>query len=89
MVSCDKNIELYRIPTIEEVKALVFALSGKSAGGPDGFTGIFFQECWDIIGEDIHEMLKLFYGGISLPKSITHTKLVLLPKNQRFKHSLI
>jgi len=80
MVACDQNIELCRIPTIEEVKAAVFALSDESSSGPDGFTGIFFQECWGIIGEDIHAMLKLFYGGSSLPKSITHTNLVLLPK---------
>ncbi|XP_070034673.1 uncharacterized protein [Nicotiana tomentosiformis] len=83
MVSCDQNIELYRIPTIEEVKAAVFALSGETASGPDSFTCIFFQECWDIIGEDIHEMLKLFYGGSSLPKFITHTNLVLLTKKQQ------
>ncbi|XP_070055358.1 uncharacterized protein [Nicotiana tomentosiformis] len=63
MVSCNQNIELCRIPTIEKVKAAVFALSGESASGLDGFTGIFVQECWDIIGEDIHAMLKLFYGG--------------------------
>nr|XP_009606476.1 uncharacterized protein LOC104100838 [Nicotiana tomentosiformis] len=52
MVSSDQNIELCRISTIEEVKAIIFALSGESAGGPDGFTGIFFQESWDIIGEE-------------------------------------
>nr|XP_016450038.1 PREDICTED: uncharacterized protein LOC107774897 [Nicotiana tabacum] len=39
MVSCDQNIELCRIPTIEEVKAAVFALSDESSSGPDGFTG--------------------------------------------------
>ncbi|XP_070045468.1 uncharacterized protein [Nicotiana tomentosiformis] len=40
MVSCDQNIELCRIPTIEEVKAAVFSLSGESASGLDGFTVI-------------------------------------------------
>nr|XP_016481434.1 PREDICTED: uncharacterized protein LOC107802438 [Nicotiana tabacum] len=81
MVSTEKNLELCRIPTKEEVKAIIFELSGESASGPVGFTGIFFQVCWDIVAEDIHNMIKLFYGGRSLPKSITHTNLVLLPKN--------
>nr|XP_016487821.1 PREDICTED: uncharacterized protein LOC107807882 [Nicotiana tabacum] len=76
MVSSDQNLELCRIPTIEEVKATVFALNAESAGGPDSFTGIFFQECWDIIGEDIHEMLKLFYGGSPLPKSISLSNFI-------------
>nr|XP_016490007.1 PREDICTED: uncharacterized protein LOC107809825 [Nicotiana tabacum] len=39
MVSSEHNLELCRSPTRDEVKALVFALSGKSASGPDGFTG--------------------------------------------------
>ncbi|XP_070042829.1 uncharacterized protein [Nicotiana tomentosiformis] len=80
MVSSEQNLELCISPTREEVKAAVFALSGDSTSGPDSFTSIFFQVCWDIVGEDIHNMLKLVYIGCSLPKSITHTNLVLLPK---------
>ncbi|XP_070042663.1 uncharacterized protein [Nicotiana tomentosiformis] len=37
----------------------------------------------DIIGADIHNMVLHFYGGAALPKSITHTNLVLLPKKPR------
>ncbi|XP_070034559.1 uncharacterized protein [Nicotiana tomentosiformis] len=48
-VSLDKIMELCRMPTIEEVKGAVFALSGDIASGPDGFTGVFYQECWDIV----------------------------------------
>jgi len=42
MMSNEKNAELYRIPSRDEVKGAVYALSGESASGPDGFTGIFF-----------------------------------------------
>lgn len=89
MVTMEQNLELCRLPTREEVKAAVFALSSESASGPDGFSGLFFQSCWDIIGEDIHKMLILFFEGNPLPKSVTHTNLVLLPKNQEFKLSQI
>ncbi|XP_075087544.1 uncharacterized protein LOC142169569 [Nicotiana tabacum] len=37
----------------------------------------------DVIGADIHNMVLHFYGGAALPKSITHTNLVLLPKKPR------
>lgn len=57
MVTLDQNLELCRMLTIEEVKCAVFALSGGSASGPDGFTRIFYQECGGIIGEDIYRML--------------------------------
>lgn len=83
MVSIDHNLELCRFPTIEEIKSTVFAMSGDSASGPDGFTGLFYQQYWDTIGTDIYNMLQQFYTGASLPKSITHTNLVLLPKIQQ------
>lgn len=74
-------MKLCIFPTIEEVKEVIFALSGESDSGPNGFTSIFYQECWDIVGDDIFNMLHVFYGGATLPILITHTNLVLLPKN--------
>ncbi|XP_019256398.1 PREDICTED: uncharacterized protein LOC109234797 [Nicotiana attenuata] len=80
MVTREQNMELCRLPTEKEVKDAVFALSSESASAPDGFSGLFFQVCWDIVGLDIHSLLVLFFEGSPLPKSITHTNLVLLPK---------
>ncbi|XP_059295549.1 uncharacterized protein LOC132048883 [Lycium ferocissimum] len=58
----------------------VFGLSGDSASGPDGFTGLFYQHCWEIIGNDVHQVILSFFDGNELPKAITHTNLVLIPK---------
>ncbi|XP_019246545.1 PREDICTED: uncharacterized protein LOC109226206 [Nicotiana attenuata] len=82
MVTMDENLELSRMPTLE-VRDAVFELSGESASGPDGFTGLFYHSCWDVIGANTHNMVLHFYGGVALPKSITHTNLVLLPKKPR------
>ncbi|XP_070035767.1 uncharacterized protein [Nicotiana tomentosiformis] len=43
MVTLEQNLELCKYPTIDEVKDAIFALSGDSAGGPDGFIGLFYQ----------------------------------------------
>nr|XP_016469786.1 PREDICTED: uncharacterized protein LOC107792109 [Nicotiana tabacum] len=52
----EQNEKLNNNPTREEIKHVVFGLNGDSAGGPDGFTGLFYQSCWEIIGEDIVQM---------------------------------
>lgn len=43
-------------------------------------TGVFFQDAWEIIGQDIHKMVTAFFCGYELPKFVTHTNLVLIPK---------
>nr|XP_016433987.1 PREDICTED: uncharacterized protein LOC107760452 [Nicotiana tabacum] len=50
MVTGEQNLELCRFPTLEEFKDAVFKLSGDSASGHDGFTGLFYQECWKSSG---------------------------------------
>lgn len=49
----EQNDHSVRLPSIEEVKKVVFALNGESASSPGGFSGQFFQSCWEIIGEDV------------------------------------
>ncbi|XP_059310107.1 uncharacterized protein LOC132061280 [Lycium ferocissimum] len=80
MIKVDDNVLLEEQPTMEEVKKAVFELSGDSACGPDGFSGIFYQRCWEVIKVDVFNVVKAFFEGHTLPKSITHTNLVLLPK---------
>ncbi|XP_060170611.1 uncharacterized protein LOC132601548 [Lycium barbarum] len=79
-VTQEQNSLLSAMPTLEEVKKVVFALSGDSACGPDGFSGIFYQKCWNIVGADVYNVVKAFYEGQTLPKYVIHINLVLLPK---------
>lgn len=45
LVTHEKNEQIKALPTMEEVKRVVFQLNGASTNGPDGFTGLFFQTC--------------------------------------------
>ncbi|XP_059277620.1 uncharacterized protein LOC132031700 [Lycium ferocissimum] len=56
MVTIEQNQLIHEIPEAEEVKGAVFGLNADSAGGPDGFTGKFFQYAWEIIAEDMVQM---------------------------------
>ncbi|XP_060210587.1 uncharacterized protein LOC132637527 [Lycium barbarum] len=80
LIDQDRNDLLCQMPSVDEVKKAVFNLSGASASGPDGFPGVFYQTRWDIIGLDVYKMVVTFFQGHTLPKSVTHTNLVLLPK---------
>ncbi|XP_059306421.1 uncharacterized protein LOC132057846 [Lycium ferocissimum] len=76
----EDNMSLPEQPTMEKVQKAVFELNGDSACGPDGFFGIFYQKWWEVIKADVFSVVKAFFDGQTLPKSITHTNLVLLPK---------
>ncbi|XP_060200489.1 uncharacterized protein LOC132628743 [Lycium barbarum] len=75
-----KNME--ELPSESEVKEAVFSLNGDSASGPDGFTGQFYQKCWEVIKLDVIQMVRAFFCGCEIPQFITHTNLVLLPKKE-------
>nr|XP_016495997.1 PREDICTED: uncharacterized protein LOC107815006 [Nicotiana tabacum] len=82
LIDEEQNAKLISMPTREEIKHVVLGLNGESAGGPDSFIGAFYHSCWDIIGEDIFRMVTAFFYGGQLPKCVTHTNLVLLPKKK-------
>lgn len=53
MVTKEQNTEIMKIPTEEEVRSAIIDQNRNSAGGPDGMTGAFYQDAWDIIKMDI------------------------------------
>ncbi|WMV59326.1 hypothetical protein MTR67_052711 [Solanum verrucosum] len=85
LIKEEENEEMGKMPTKEEVKHVVFSLNGDSASGQDGFSRHFFQSCWEVIGNDITNMVKAFFCGHELPRYVTHTNLVLIPKKEEVK----
>lgn len=79
-ITAEENEALGVVPESEEVKRAVFKLSGDSSSGPNGLCGSFFHVCWDIVGVDIINMVQDFFYDNTLPKSVTHSNLVLIPK---------
>ncbi|XP_060187662.1 uncharacterized protein LOC132616912 [Lycium barbarum] len=39
-----------------------------------------YQSTWNIIGEDVSNVIKSFFNGAPVPKFFTHTCLIMLPK---------
>lgn len=60
---------------------MVFDISPTSSPGPDGFTGHFYRESWDIIKDDLQKATVEFFNGFHIPRSLGATSLILLRKN--------
>ncbi|KAM2567066.1 hypothetical protein TB1_009491 [Malus domestica] len=66
--------------TEEEVRLSMFQIPTDKAPGPDGFTGSFYHELWDVVGRDIFAMVQAFWVSEKMLRKLNHTHLVLIPK---------
>lgn len=80
IISNEENEDLQRMPIKEEVQRAVIELNRNSARGPYGMTGVFYQDTWEKLEDDVFNMVQIFFCGAELPRFITHTNLALLPK---------
>ncbi|KAL8546894.1 hypothetical protein ACS0TY_006564 [Phlomoides rotata] len=53
VVNTVDNATLSALPSVEEIKRAVFDMAPSSSPSPDGFSGSFYQACWDIITFDV------------------------------------
>jgi exonuclease III len=74
------RIILDRQFTEDEVWGVVRNMSGEKAPGPDGFSLVFFQSCWDIIKQDVMSVFHDFHASRDFVKSLNVTFLALIPK---------
>ncbi|XP_026378142.1 uncharacterized protein LOC113272535 [Papaver somniferum] len=70
------------IPEADEIKVAVFEMDGDSAPGPDSFSGMFYQACWQIIQDDFVNVVQSCWRRKYIPKGLNSNFLVLLPKSQ-------
>ncbi|XP_026420461.1 uncharacterized protein LOC113316513 [Papaver somniferum] len=71
------------IPSMEEVKGVVFHLGADSAPGPNGFTGSLYRQCWNIISKDLFNVITNCWAMRKIPNGINSSFIVLIPKNKK------
>lgn len=67
--------------SMEEIKEVVWSYDENKAPGPDGFNLCFFRKCWEVVKEDLFEMMVKFFNSGKLEKSINSSFIALIPKN--------
>ena len=71
--------------TKEEIYKAIFQLDKNKASGSDGFTIAVFQDCWDVIKEDLVRVFAKFHRSGIINQSTNASFMVLLPKKSLTK----
>jgi len=87
-VTPNMNDQLLAPFTEKEVKEALFQMFPTKAPGPDGLPAHFFQQHWDVCGEEITEVVLRILKGDDNPSCINETLIVLIPKVSGTEDSL-
>ena len=63
-VSSEENIILIKCSNYLKIKNETFNLNGNNATGSDGFDGVFYHFCWEIIGTNVCKDVQQFLNKI-------------------------
>ncbi|XP_059071121.1 uncharacterized protein LOC131863720 [Cryptomeria japonica] len=80
LVSQEDNRMLMAPFSLAELKEIVFSMHPEKASGPDGFTALFFQKCWDFIGNDVLLALEESRRNRSILRELNTTLIAIIPK---------
>ncbi|OMO70992.1 reverse transcriptase [Corchorus capsularis] len=80
LVTREMNEELVKEISNDEIRDAVFQLGAYKAPGPDGFSGIFYQRCWNVIKKDVCEVVRSFFRSGRMLRELNRTDIVLIPK---------
>ena len=63
-----------------EIRLALSQMAPLKAPSPDGMPPLFYQNYWDLIGNDITQVVLLFLNSATLPPHLNHTFITLVPK---------
>ncbi|XP_026455014.1 uncharacterized protein LOC113356176 [Papaver somniferum] len=74
-ISMEEGVMMDAVPSLEEIKIVVFDLGVDSAPGPNGFSGCFYRHCWYVITYCWQNKL--------IPQGYNSSLLILLAKEEQ------
>ena len=74
------NAQLSQEFMVWEVQAALKQMAPLKSSVPDGMPPLFYQNYWDLVGGDVTNSILSFLNTATLPESLNHTFLTLIPK---------
>lgn len=71
--------------TKEEIYAAIKSMKPTAAPGPNGMPALFYQKFWNIVGDDVSNLVLDILNGDGQPHSLNHTFICLIPKKRKPK----
>jgi len=80
LVTKEHNQNLRKPISLEEVDQAIQKIPNGKAPGPDGFTVDLFKSCWDVVNQDIYDIVEESRHSTSIIKYLNSTFITLIPK---------
>lgn len=80
LILVEDNKNLNKAFSKEGIRSTLFSLSPDKSPGLDGFQAFFFQNCWDILGDELCKSIEAARNLESLVAEIKNTFLARIPK---------
>ena len=70
---------------MEEIKNVVFKMAHNKSPGPDGFTAEFYQHYWELVKDDLKDLLDDFANREIDISRLNYGIITLVPKSKKCK----
>jgi hypothetical protein len=80
LVTEEHNQNLRKPRSPEEIDQAVQEMPNGKVPGPDGFIVDFFKACWDVVKQDIYDIVEDSRHSTSILKALNSTFINMIPK---------
>eukprot|EP00253_Pinus_taeda_P007713 PITA_07713 len=80
LVSNEDNFNLNRPVSEDEISEVLKEMQNSNASGPDGFNVDYFNACWNIVKQDVLNVMEDSRRNKTIMKALNTTFIALIPK---------
>ncbi|KAJ1695019.1 hypothetical protein LUZ63_011717 [Rhynchospora breviuscula] len=79
-IQTDMHASITRMPDFHEIKQTLFQMGPDKCPGPDGITARFYQQNWQVFGEEMVQQIRKIFVEEVVPEDWLQCAVALIPK---------